>query len=191
MCINIHTHTSTFYTHIIHIHPPIHTHNWNTHNICRFVHTHLRHILRPAERFKVQLSSSFTLRVIVAPFYWWRTWGSERFQNIFEVMELGNNRVWTCTQVCLTLIELHLHSAIPIRANTHTHRCILQTCPCSCLPAHPNMERKFTDMLPVGLRKDLSFWNVSGLFGAKAFKLYTAASQRYPDDLIPYICSDR
>lgn len=35
-------------------------------------------------------------------------------------MELGNNRVWTCTQVCLTLIELHLHSAIPIRANTHT-----------------------------------------------------------------------
>ena len=36
-------------------------------------------------------------------------------------MELGNNRVWTRTQVCLTLIELHLHSAIPIHSNTHTH----------------------------------------------------------------------
>lgn len=60
MCINIHPPTSTSYTHIIHIHPHTHT-NWNTHNICRFVHTHLRHILRPAERL-VQLSSSFTLR---------------------------------------------------------------------------------------------------------------------------------
>ena len=135
MYINIHTHTSTSYTYIIHIHPPYTHTNWNTHNICKFNHTHLRHILRPAEHFKVQLSSSFPLQIIVAPFYWWRTWGSERLKNIFEDTELGNNRVWTCTQVCLTLIVVHLHSDIPIRANTHTHthththRCILQTCP--------------------------------------------------------------
>lgn len=134
MCINIHPPTSTSSIHIIHIHPRYTHTNWNTHvDMCRFVFIHISAILRPAERWKFSCRVHSTSRVIVAPFIGEEIWGSERFKNVFEVMELGNNRVWTCTRSAWLWLSFICTLLSPY-VQTHTHT--LQTCPCSCLPSH-------------------------------------------------------